>query len=88
MEIFLRISKAIKYEELINLRLHSTAGGGLKGAHSCLVHRSQLVGMWKLMATSSCPLITTVTLLSPLSVSASTGGVALSSGFLDSPSPA
>ncbi len=30
-------------------RLHSRAGGGLKGAQSGLVQASQLAGMWKLM---------------------------------------
>ena len=36
--------------------LHSTAGGGLKGAHNGLVHASQDAGMWKLIATNSWPL--------------------------------
>ena len=38
-----------------SLLLHSTAGGGLKGAHNGLVHASQDAGMWKLIATNSWP---------------------------------
>ena len=37
------------------LLLHSTAGGGLKGAQRGFVHASQDAGMWKLIATNSWP---------------------------------
>ena len=36
-------------------RLHSNAGGGLKGAHRGLEQRSQEAGMWYEIATNSCP---------------------------------
>ena len=75
------------------LRLHSTAGGGLNGAHSCLVHPSQLAGMWNEIWTNSWPLTKTPADLPEVEPSPSEncwwiGGVEFSPGLRDSPSPA
>ena len=49
-------SKSVKiFATTLCLLLHSTAGGGLKGAQSGLVQASQEAGMWKLIATNSWP---------------------------------
>ncbi len=73
--------------------MHSSAGGGLNGAHSCLAHPSQLAGMWKEIWTNSWPLSTTVWpspswAAFPPSREDTDGGAEFSSGLRDSPSPA
>lgn len=64
-------------------RRHSRAGGGLNMCHNGLEHTSQVVGMWKLIATSSWPLWLTVPGFS--SRPTKSGGGVLSSGLRDSP---
>ena len=70
-------------EPFIRQRRHSRAGGGRNMCHKGLEHTSQVVGMWKLMATNSWPLWLTVPDFS--SRLTRSGGGVLSSGFLDSP---
>lgn len=68
------------------------AGGGLNGAHSCLVHPSQLAGMWNEMGTNSWPFMKMVWPSAETTAGAAAeevrGSGAFSSGLRDSPSPA